>query len=509
MGRASNFNFLALVAFATIAVVVACAPKGQDASPSNPRKPVQTNPGSSLSADEKIALSDVLTDEAEDVMQLSTLKEAKDLLLQAVAANESNHRAQMWLHMIAPVEVLKGMHARIRPLYLKQAHGQQRYDRFLKKSLSGANEAARKFAMDLGDPKLEVHTEEQLTDVLAQLASKLNELRLYVKNNKHRDLEMRLPIQSLSMTSKDGCRAAIGPMSIDLGRCDGEKMATIILNRADFEAIQIYASFYMVQAAVMTAYQINPLILVSEESKLVSAKRLFEILFKNQTGTRRANNQWALLGLALEDFIVAERYWIANQAELCSRNDLPANGARTLFGSGLCMRADDDLPRQQRALKIAETISAGEPVTIDQAHMPDYSFKVNAHKILSEPPEDLTPFIPSAYDKLGRATEVDERPYFPYIASNSVTEYLLAFNRDNDELRAAQLLEAEKNIADQVEYERRLSAPQCLSSGMCLDPKTGILYPKDGGSRSEEPQPVQKSKKKTEKKRPAAKARAS
>ncbi len=431
ISKHSRTSIAGLFAFAMMLVLtfaVSCAPPGgrsggaADASG-------KTGKYDHLDAEEKIAMSEVVTDEAEEKVALSTLNQAWGGFNEALQLHPGNHRAAFWSEFLKPILEMKGMIARIRPLYLKQELGLERYMRLIKDLEMGSSPEWVKF---ITDGPNDIDTDERAFELMDRQIVALDSLRIFLKANKDRSFALRAPLKLLQLKQthkkNDKC-AALTIMMSQFRGCPEAGMITFKVNRADLEGLQYIVSAEMLQIAMLFAYKVNPIALFENTQYNRTFKEKAALVMKGYDGGLFARNRLSLANEALADWTVAQRYVVLNQAELCKNGRFShENRAGYLFTSGFCFGHTNGTI-EKGVLEMFETIAAGKPLSVDAAFV-SAPVSIYPLKFFNEPPKSIASLMPTSFNPDGEALSVNEAPFSPYFASGTMNDLLQASERE-------------------------------------------------------------------------------
>lgn len=408
----------ALVTIVLIATSFAACTSNDDS-----RTPEAFKPGAydHLSAEEKIVMSSVLADEAEAKLRLETFESAYGLFSEAIRLDKENHRAHFWKHFIQPFLDMKGIVARARPLYLRANQGQARYMALLDAIARNGDPARRQF---LTEGPNDIETDEQFREWMDKTIVSLNEFRLWIQNNKDRELELNAPRELFGSDQRYRCgrvgrvtSKADGP-----GGCQAGQMMAFKVNRADFEVMSSIVSIYTLQLALFYAYRTNPFLLFEADKKR-NSQEYIAFLLGEESGDLRTSHK---LGVGIEvskDWAIASRHIVQAQAEFCRKGtQYPSFRSKGyLFSSMFCL-ISRDADNTTKNLAVLDAIVAGEPITVTGEKGTEISLNVSG--FLKEPMTSLVPLKPTQYDSCGNTKEFDESAFRRLIVKGSLNQFL-------------------------------------------------------------------------------------
>lgn len=431
----SFYGFCLLVCSA---LLISCAPQNQGGADAGK----SSDPYAHFDAEEKLAMSEVLADEGEEKLGFSTMNDAWGKFSEALQLNSENHRAALWKEILKPILETKGIIARVRPLYLKQENGLERYSALVRGTEKSSNLDYRNF---MTEGPQNIDTDEKFIDFLDRTIVALDGLRSFVKANKDRTYSLRAPttwIQVGSAKKKHGddC-AALTFMSTKFKGCAESGMLTFKMNRADLEAIQYIVSAEMMQLSLLYAYKVNP-IAVLDTYREQTPKEKLESMLKGYDGSLMARNRLALGNSILADWIVAQRYFMQNQETVCRKGKTDdENRPGYLISSGFCLDLETGGDGRKN-LEILETMALGKAIVIDQKFSKK-TVKLYPMKFFNEPLSSIAPLVPTRYTDDGRFSDFSASAYSPFFAEGSIADI-------SEELR----LEDAHNAAETLRWQR-------------------------------------------------------
>lgn len=437
-------TFLALV----VLTAFACAPHGGTRSTGD-NTPAPTG-YDHLNSEEKAAMSEVLTDEAEEKLTFTTLHELKPQFEEAVRLGKGNIRAKFWLEIMNPMLKMRGIVSRIRPLYLQQEHGMERYQILVRGLEQTSSADYRRFLTDAdnsGSPEgREIHSDKDFRLWMDEVIVSLNQLRLFLKDNKDRTIQLRVPQkwmfgdQAPTKTSEkqDGRCGAFSFMFTRFAACSNTGMISFKVNRADIEGIQYFVSAQMFQLSVLYAFNLNPIVMFDGFSNR-STKEVVRMLTKGYDGSLLNRNRINVGKDLLPEWLAAQKYFFSSQNELCrTGSHTTQNRPGYLFSTGYCLEKHN-IDNDRKAIAIIESLVAGQPIDVEQTFL-EKKTTVDVVKFILEPPTNILPLMPTSYTFDGAPLKVENSAYEKYFGSGSMLDILQAqeLERQYDFLQISQ-----------------------------------------------------------------------
>lgn len=448
---------LALASVAVLILLLACAPPGGPGAASAP-----ADKYAHLDAEGKIAMSDVLADDGEEKLTFASMNEAWGLFSEALQVNPENHRAAFWREVLKPILEMKGILARVRPLYLKQQNGLDRYAAILKDL---ERDADKDYFLFMTNGPNDIDTDEKYLDWTDRLIVSLDTLRIYLRENKDRTLSLRAPVKAMSAANKkknDKC-AALTIMNNKFGGCPETGMLNFKINRADIQVLQYVVSAEMLQLSMIYAYKINPIVMFENSMSRRNFKEKLEWVLQGYDGSLLARNHLALGASVLPDWIVAQKYIVQNQAELCKsgKKDNSENRPGYLISGGICFGYPDG-GAEKKTLDLMEMITLGKPVQVEQKFLAN-TVTIRPLKLFSEPPKTASKYLPTSYSDAGEALTFDDFNFTPYFESGTPTDLAQAAELERRDDLAIAIANEEARLAENERQQRLQQAPAAAS----------------------------------------------
>lgn len=426
--------FVRLVLASLFLTAVACAPQGgtrgtggEPAAPSN---------YDHLNAEEKAAMSEVLTDEAEEKLTFTTLHELRPQFEEAVKLGKGNVRARFWIEIMNPMLKMRGIVNRIRPLYLQQEYGMERYQILVRGLEQTSSSDYRRFLTESdnsgGPDSREIHSDKEFRLWMDEVIVSLNQLRLFLKENKDRTIQLRVPQKWMfgdsapekHLEKQDGRCGALSFMFTKVAACSASGMVSFKVNRADLEGIQYVVSAQMFQLSLLYAFNLNPIVMFDGFANR-STKEVVRRLTKGYDGSLLHRNRLSVGKDLLPEWLAAQKYLLSSQAELCRTGENSSqNRPGYLFSTGYCLekhRSDND----RKSIAIIEALIAGKPIEVEQAFLEKKTI-VDIVKFISDPPSNILPLMPKTYTFDGLPLTVENQAYERYFGTGSMQEVLQA-----------------------------------------------------------------------------------
>lgn len=424
--------FAASLSLAVGFFVTGCAPGGGSQAPAAKAK--STDEFSHLSAEEKIDMAEVMVEEAEERISLATVPEIYGEMVKASRLDPDNRRAQFWLHVLAPLNEIKGIIARIRPLYLKEPKGLERYERLLQ---TFEREQSPQYVEFMTKGLSNIDTEEKVREVLERATVHLDALRVFIRKNKDRELVIRMPysfLESLpdsvtgvgtgrNIKSEDHCGTELARLQKNTGACLGSRMLSLKFGRADFELLQTGVTYYTAFLVLASSYRINPLRVFEYNARTtVPDRHNVERTLTGFDGSILPGQKLSLFEEMAADTAIALRMLEKSQDEFCGRKKYRPGYFLT---QGICFRDDFQADQNRRNIQIFEAFVAGEPIAaeLDELRARNVEVAFDFKKLMKQPPSSLQPFKPLEYDSKDRATKFNESAFTPYLVKGTFKEY--------------------------------------------------------------------------------------
>ncbi len=424
--------FVCAVLLTGLSFLVACAPPG-GVNPSAQSAGASPEKFSHLDPDEKVAMADLLTDEGEQLLGFTTLNDAWGKFSEALQANPGNERARLWKELLRPLFEMKGIYARVKPLYMKNG-GAARYQKLLEIATQDSTPEYRRF---LTEGPNDIDTDAKFREWVDRGIVTLDNLRNYLNANKDRSYSLRAPVHFISgkKASKPedaGRCTALKIMASTFSGCAESGMLKFKVNRADLELIQLGVALQMINYSVFYAFNVNPSA-VFEGGAGLNQREFIERVMKGYDGSLFEQNRLNLANSVSTDWLAAQTYFFRNQDSLCKHGRWDeANRKGFLISSGVCLNIDGSLQKTNGELRMLELLVAGQPIEIAQAHL-ERPTSIHALKFFNSPPKNITPFMPTSFDPNGEAIAFNDSAYSPYFAQGSMTDIARAVSIERAE----------------------------------------------------------------------------
>jgi hypothetical protein len=421
---------IALTVVAAILLATACAPKGGSRQQDGP---AAEDGYSHLNPDEKVALSDVLVDESEEKLGFLTMLEHGEKMQEALKLNPNNFRAKFWYELTQPFGKLRGIVGRVRPLYMKQPMGLERYQNLVSGLEQNSTPDYFRFLTELDEKTGRlIENDADFRAWMDELLTALNGLRLFIRDNKDRNLELRMPQRWVFPNSNpdrtDGRCGAFSFHSITkLAACSRSGMVSFRLNRADFEVVQYAVSAQLFHMAFLYSFNLNPLVALDGFTNR-RPNEIVAMLTKGYDGKLLSNNKLHLGNEIFPEWLAAQKYFRQNQQEVCKHGDYnPRNRPGYLMAFGFCIRKAD-LEEHEKATATLEALVQGKPISIGHRFVKGETIDVK--KFIASPPESILPLMPTSFTFDGEMFGADDSAYQKYFGVRSMTAVLLAQEKE-------------------------------------------------------------------------------
>ena len=428
--RRSRSIGLGLTVMAAVLLVTACAPKGGSRQSEGP---IAEDAYSHLNPDEKFALSDVLVDESEEKLGFLTLLEHSGKMQEALKLNSNNFRAKFWYELIQPFGKLRGIVGRVRPLYLSQPMGLERYQVLVSGLERNSTPDYFRFLTELDEKtgKL-IESDAEFRAWMDELLTSLNGLRLFIRDNKDRNLELRMPQRWVFPNSNpDRTNGRCGAFSFHsitkLAACSRSGMVSFRLNRADFEVVQYAVSAQLFHLAFLYSFNLNPLVALDGFTNR-RPNEIAKMLTKGYDGKLLSGNKLHLGNEIFPEWLAAQRYFMQNQRDVCKHGDYSAkNRPGYLMAFGFCIRKAD-LAEHEKTTATLEALVQGKPVSIGQRFIKDETIDIK--KFITSPPESILPLMPTSFTFDGEMLGADDSAYQKYFGIGSISALFVAQEKE-------------------------------------------------------------------------------
>ncbi len=284
---------------------------------------------------EKLALA------AEQLVSLTGFMYANEVADQALAMDANNKRAQLVKALVGPAMALKGVYKRIKPLATRNAEEAAKYSQTMKVLAQQPNGSLKTFLVS--GPE-DIQSEKDVQNFIAHMNSKINDLRVFLKNNKDMTITLNTPEASRDSALEnayDDCYWTSVEEGVYEYECDVQNVLQVKVAGADVQVIQHMVAGYQLYFNLMNAYSYDGAIAVSDKYKNSGASSAIirSELMKNPTFAtlRDAKSLQAITAMGM-DAVAGVRYASKMQSELCREGyHTPENRPGFVFSDGICV----------------------------------------------------------------------------------------------------------------------------------------------------------------------------
>ena len=366
--------------------------------------------------------ADDLAKAAEILLDAKGFSQASALVDAALAQDPACFRALFLKALLKPVMTEKGLYARLKPLASRSTHLQETYDAAVAQIPTNA---LHDF---LFDGSATITSEMDLQADVDSSFEAIDELRVFLRNNKNHELTMKASsifLPRLAARYADACEiVSSAELTYDIKCPDRKTLTEIGVNRADFEFIEDMASVIEGALAIGNAYDLTQASALADQNELASPQNrsvIFDRLFSHPAfGRLRGRARIQSFRAFMLDFAAGARWVDANAATLCSKGDGAgdANRPGMLIAQGLCLPLADsfldqmDSPLAGQRQKLS-TVANGQTLTTDS--LPFAPFL--------HPVADLRALSPLRFNSCGQLTGTADPTlggFFPNGEGNSV-----------------------------------------------------------------------------------------
>jgi hypothetical protein len=422
---------MAVISAMTLSLVImtACAPKSARTNATNDPAAKYSD----LLPEEKRAMADVIVDESESTLSYQTMADHSGKMLEALELDPNNFRARFWLEFLRPFNKLRGILGRVRPLYMKQPSGPERYQALISGVEGNSTPNYFRFLTELDNSNLKsIETDAEFRVWMDDLLISLNDLRVFIRSNKDRNLALRIPqrwaFPNSSPEKADGRCGVFSFYTITkLSACPKTGMVSFRLNRADFEILQYAISAQMYHLAVLYSFNLNPLVMFDGFENR-RPREIVSMLVKGYDGKLIANNRLSLGKEILGEWLVTQKYFQQNQKEVCKHgNYSPRNRPGYFMNFGYCI-GKHDIAAHEKTVATIETILSGKPIEIEQRFLKNG--KIEIKKFLDAPPDSILPLMPTGFTYDHEVLEADELAYEKHLGVSSINAVFQAQEKE-------------------------------------------------------------------------------
>lgn len=320
--------------------------------------------------------SEELAKAAEQLLTAQGFVEAQDVMNLSLKHNPKNFRALFIQALLGPIMIFKGIALRAAPVAQKFPTYKATYDLRLSELHAQPDSVVKSFALD---GKADLRTEKDLQELMDLLTDKLEELRLFAKENKDRELTIKAPSAFLPTLAQRYARACkvttTAKYEYELQCPDPLTRYQVTLNRADFESIQYVAAAYEIGAIYHNSYNVDGVIEIGQLNigKTTFKPQAFidELLKNPNFGRLRDRSRMKQVQDWSLDMVEGMRWIIANQSTICPNGvEHPRNRVGKWVNKGICLPA--------MVSPYVDQLEAGIRGPVDNSSYPDDGTVVTA-----------------------------------------------------------------------------------------------------------------------------------
>ena len=419
-------------------------------------KDVLTNDSlSDVEKAEELALS------AEQLIQMSGMMYAGEILDMALELDANNRRANFWKEFSLTNESFRGWYSRFKNLIAERPADETKD--FYRDLREARNHPA--FYEFITEERPELKNESDVQNFVDTHIAALDRFRNYLKSNKNSSLRIIIyqPKGSTENSAKWGRRCHVTRTTVRLAahnvypvytisscKVRGTKVAQ--LDRADFEALQHHVAGNQLLFAVMNTYKLDGAIAAYDKSKDASNKTKYETFFKDDSfGVIRSESFLRMVHSLGVDALAGYKHFVQQRDELCPNGiETPEQRVGKLFEDGICVIKGED--NYTTITRLVEKSLAGDVIKMAVAekqmspHFPEWTetrvkpvelLKADEEIIyetdmivaspLLNPIQDLRSVAPTKWNKCDRVEEIasaDAGGALPYRDSADVLKAL-------------------------------------------------------------------------------------
>lgn len=327
---------------------------------------------------EELALS------AEQLVQMSGMMYAGELLDMALELDASNRRANFWKEYVLTNETFRGWYSRFRKL-IAERPADETYDFYRNLEEAKKHPAFYEF---ITEDRPVLKNEADVQGFVDTHIAALDRFRNYLKSAKNNSLRVIIYQTRVSQqaTDKWGRRCHISRTSVriaakdvypvyHISNCEVKGTKVAQLDRSDFEALQHMVAGNQLLFAVMNAYKLDGAIASKDASENKSNKERFETFFKDESfGVIRSESFLKMVHSLGVDALAGYKRFVEQRDELCPNGiETPDQRSGKLFEKGICVIRGED--NYTTITRLVEKSLNGEVIKMavsEKDHWPTY-----------------------------------------------------------------------------------------------------------------------------------------
>lgn len=414
---------LFLTVLAAVFLVSACAPSDSNSAKDGGIKAYDDG------TNEPIYVSEISADEGEELLSPETLDRALEKFDIAVKANPSNSRAQFWRSFLRFQMELKGIVARVRPLFASLPSGDFRYERFADRVLENTTPDSRQFYLsgpaDITSPELFQEWLDRLTLRLAEARETYHTLKT------GREFQIRAPRafiagSSSPSTSGQRCQGRFGPIVYQPADCNSAYFEAY-LNRADLEVLTSALSVFQTELTVLNAWRLDSSMTALMVDNAASPTSLSVAQWINSGHAKlRSASTMKASRAATRDFASSYQWLMRNQKNACPKGrESKKNRPGYLFAFGLCFitKAGEEA-EAAKLVQILETVINGGALTSSMIGEKRFDFTFDWVRFFEEPLDSLSSLREVKVNECSEVTSINDSSMKTYFPKGSINDFL-------------------------------------------------------------------------------------
>lgn len=403
----------------------------------------------------------ILVKAAEKLMTPAGLIFADDLVNVALILDPSNFKAQFYRRLIAPAREYIGFYRRIKPIVQKIENSEKRNEYY--KNVADIKSSTpyggyRDFLFGGDAPAWE--NESDLQKSIDRTVQRLDELRLFIKNNKGRGLKGLIISTALTDSNNNYISFAdiikkcnvteksVGVYEISL--CPYIVQRSFQVSKSDWETLQSIVAGTEMGFVFMGAYNLHGWLHIQREQNKRENSNLSPLTDKELTsivtryedfGKLRKENKLFVAPDLAADVVSGSRWLKANEKNLCVIKKNKYGGVvaygvendKNLFINGACIYPDDTKEFEHATRQVDVAISGGliiENLLVRSDTLGKLeAVTLRPMTLIEHPISDLKEILPAKFNSCGYTTQFKDESLGGLFVNGNASRYTVDENR--------------------------------------------------------------------------------
>lgn len=334
---------------------------------------------------------------------------ALELMDMALEKDSNNQRAQFYAHLLKPIRSLEGIYSRLESLAAAEGKTQE-----LQNAVKEIPDTKiKEFLTKKGGSQ--IRTEKDVQDLLASIRDGFESLRQHMKSSREIGLTLYLNpdihAKSRHEQLEEKCEVSLVEGKINSVTCDTSDLFKVRLDSSDKIAVQQIAAIYSFYFGLYNHYSLEGLRDLAKdmkdgEGKLTAQEMLAMVQGKQGFLTLRQDQKLGSIQEMGIDGVVAARWLVKYQDQLCNPQAGEIKRKGMLFEKGLCLEKETDKSLLEQTLsnvQMALTAPFNVLVKDEKVSMENRNVQVNLQPLFAGNIKSLKTFLPAEVNSCGKA----------------------------------------------------------------------------------------------------------